>query len=647
MFNKRRLLVFAVDVALIAVAYVAAFLLRFDFSIPADQWTIFLKGLWIVLAIKPLVFLVSGLYRNLWRYASLHDAMEIFKVITISSVMAVFTVMYVRHFDSFPRSIFILDWFLLFSLVSASRLVWRIYREMYYLPLKASGSGKKTLIVGAGEAGSMLLKEMRKQHGSEYNIIGFVDDDRQKQGMMLHRVPVIGTIDHLKGLVRKHKIEEIVVAIPSAHGKMLRRIVGACEKAKVAVKTIPGITDIITGKIAISQIKDVDIEDLLGREPVVLDEQSISSYLTGKKILISGAAGSIGSEICRQVARFNPAKIILLDAAETPLFYTEKELAEKYPELRIIPLVADIRNSARIEMVFDQFMPEVVFHAAAYKHVPMMEYNPVEAVTNNTLGTRKLADAAHRFGVKNFVMISTDKAVNPTNVMGASKRAAEIYVQALAQKSQTRFTTVRFGNVLGSNGSVIPIFKEQISKGGPVTVTDPDIMRYFMTIPEATQLVLQAGCIGKGGEIFVLDMGEPVRIVDLAKELIHLSGLVPYEDIDVVITGLRPGEKLFEELLIQGEGIKPTSHEKIKVAAAVPSNIDGVTASFDDVAALAKASDIEGIMEFLQAFVPEFKPSYTFSGTPPLGMQKLRPDLFIAKPGQGKVLSLKNKSDGR
>lgn len=512
---------------------------------------------------------------------------------------------------------------------------------MYYLPLKASGSGKKTLIVGAGEAGSMLLKEMRKQHGSEYNIIGFVDDDRQKQGMMLHRVPVIGTIDHLKGLVRKHKIEEIVVAIPSAHGKMLRRIVGACEKAKVAVKTIPGITDIITGKIAISQIKDVDIEDLLGREAVVLDEQSISSYLTGKKILISGAAGSIGSEICRQVARFNPAKIILLDAAETPLFYTEKELSEKYPELRIIPLVADIRNSARIEMVFDQFMPEVVFHAAAYKHVPMMEYNPVEAVTNNTLGTRKLADAAHRFGVKNFVMISTDKAVNPTNVMGASKRAAEIYVQALAQKSQTRYTTVRFGNVLGSNGSVIPIFKEQISKGGPVTVTDPDIMRYFMTIPEATQLVLQAGCIGKGGEIFVLDMGEPVRIVDLAKELIHLSGLIPYEDIDIVITGLRPGEKLFEELLIQGEGIKPTSHEKIKIAAAVPSNIDSVQAAFEGLYDLAKVSDIEGIMEFLQAFVPEFKPSYTFSGTPPLGMQKLRPDLFTTRPGQGKVLSLK------
>lgn len=641
LFNKRRLLVFAVDIALIAVAYVAAFLLRFDFAIPADQWNIFLRGLWIVLAIKPLVFLVSGLYRNLWRYASLHDAMEIFKVITISSVMAVFAIMYVRQFDDFPRSIFILDWFLLFSFVSASRLVWRIYREMYYLPLKGSSTGKKALIVGAGEAGSMLLKEMRKQRRSEYNVIGFVDDDREKQGMLLHKVPVLGTIDHLKGLVRKHKVEEIIVAIPSAHGKMLRRIVGACEKAKVAVKTIPGITDIITGKIAISQIKDVDIEDLLGREAVVLDEQSISSYLTGKKILITGAAGSIGSEICRQVARFDPAKVILLDAAETPLFYMEKELAERLPELRLIPLVADIRNSARMEMVFDQFMPEVVFHAAAYKHVPMMEYNPVEAVTNNTLGTRKLADIAHRFGVRNFVMISTDKAVNPTNVMGASKRAAEIYVQALAQKSLTRFTTVRFGNVLGSNGSVIPIFKEQIAKGGPVTVTDPDIMRYFMTIPEATQLVLQAGCIGNGGEIFVLDMGEPVRIIDLAKELIHLSGLVPYEDIDIAITGLRPGEKLFEELLIEGEGIKPTSHEKIKIAAAVPSSIDGVKAAFDDLYDLAKVSDIEGIMEFLKELVPEFKPAYTFTGVPPLGMQRLRPDLFGPKGGQAKVLSLK------
>lgn len=640
MFNQRRMLVFLVDIGLIATAYVLAFLLRFDFDIPADQWHVFVKGLWVVLAMKPLVFLVSGLYKNLWRYASLQDALEIFKVITISSVMSVFVVMYVRHFDSFPRSIFVLDWFLLFWIVSSSRLIWRIYRE-YNFPIKVPGKGKRTVIIGAGEAGSMLLKEMRKQRNGAYKVIGFVDDDRYKQGMLLHRVPVLGDIDHLRAIVRKHKIEEIIVAIPSAQGKILRRIVGCCEKAKVSVKTIPGISDIISGKVAISQIKDVDIEDLLGRDAVVLDEKSISSYLTGKRILVSGAAGSIGSEICRQVARFEPAKIVLLDAAETPLFYAEKELTEKYPDLRIIPIVADIRNSVRVEMIFDQFMPDVVFHAAAYKHVPMMEYNPVEAVSNNILGTKKLADAAHRFGVKNFVMISTDKAVNPTNVMGASKRAAEIYVQALAQKSLTKFTTVRFGNVLGSNGSVIPIFKEQISKGGPITVTDPDIMRYFMTIPEATQLVLQAGCIGNGGEIFVLDMGDPVRIVDLAEELIRLSGLVPYEDIDIVFTGLRPGEKLFEELLIKGEGIKPTSHDKIKIASAVSSDINSVKIALEDFSALTKTSDIEGIMEGLKNLVPEFSPSYKFSGAPPVSFQKLRPDLFVAKPTQSKVVSFK------
>ncbi|KAF0220648.1 MAG: polysaccharide biosynthesis protein [Geobacteraceae bacterium] len=643
MFNKKRLMVFLVDIGLIAAAYTLAFLLRFDFDIPPDEGHIFIHGLWIVLGIKPLVFMISGLYRNLWRYASLQDAIEIFKVIVISSVMAVFTVMYVRYFDSFPRSIFVLDGFLLFSMVSSSRLLWRIYREKYFLPLALVGKGRRTLIVGAGEAGSMLLKEMRKQRGNEYNVVGFVDDDREKQGMRLHRIPVLGDVGHLKGLVRKYRIEEIIVAIPSAQGKMLRRIIGCCEKAKVHVKTLPCISDIIDGKISVSQIKDVDIEDLLGREAVVLDEKGISRYLTGKKILITGAAGSIGSEICRQVARFNPAKIILFDSAETPLFYVEKELVDKYPELPLIPVIGDIRNSARVEMVFDQFMPEVVFHAAAYKHVPMMEYNPVEAVANNIGGTRTLADAAHRFGVRNFVMISTDKAVNPTNVMGASKRAAEIYVQALAQKSATKFTTVRFGNVLGSNGSVIPIFKEQISHGGPVTVTDPHIMRYFMTIPEAVQLVLQAGCIGNGGEIFVLDMGEPMRIVDLAEELIRLSGLVPYEDIDIVFSGLRPGEKLFEELLIQGEGIKPTSHEKIKIAAAVPSNLESVSAVLDDLYEKADVSDIEGLMNTLINLVPEFKPSYRFNGPPPASFQRVRPDIFSVKGSYSlhKVLPLK------
>jgi FlaA1/EpsC-like NDP-sugar epimerase len=630
MLNKKRLLVFFVDLGLITCAYIFAFLLRFDFMIPAKESHIFFHGLWVVLAIKPLVFLISGLYRSLWRYASLQDAIEIFKVVTISSVMAVFTIMYVSFFSNFPRSIFILDWFLLFFMVSASRIIWRIFREN--IPFsKNNAKGRKALIVGAGDAGSMLLKELRKKRSSEYNVVGFIDDDREKKGMLLHRVPVLGDIEHLKAIVRKHRIEEIIIAIPSAQGKTLRRIVNCCEKTKVCVKTLPGISDIIDGKISVSQIKNVDIEDLLGREAVVLDEKSISSYLTGKKILITGAAGSIGSEICRQVVRFNPAKMVLLDSAETPLFFLESELLSKVPKLSLIPTICDIRNKQRMENIFAEFNFDVVFHAAAYKHVPMMEYNPAEAVMNNIGGTRILADIAHKSGVKNFVMISTDKAVNPTNIMGATKRTAEIYVQSLAQKSSTKFTTVRFGNVLGSNGSVIPIFKEQIKNGGPVRVTDPHIMRYFMTIPEASQLVLQAGCIGNGGEIFVLDMGEPVKIVDLAEELIRLSGLVPYEDIDIVFTGLRPGEKLFEELLIAGEGIMPTSHEKIKIASAVAADFSAVSLSIDDMFVKAGKADLEGLIARLMDLVPEFNPSYNFTNPPPIGFQRVRPDLFPSK----------------
>jgi FlaA1/EpsC-like NDP-sugar epimerase len=645
MFNRKRLLVFFVDICLIVAAYTLAFFLRFDFSIPLEHREIFFRGLWFVIFIKPMVFLVSGLYRNLWSYASLQDAVEIFKVITVSSVMSVFSVMYMRSFEAFPRSIFVMDWCFLVFAVAASRLVWRFYREKYFVLDQfgiRNGKGRRTLIIGAGEAGSLLLKEIRKQRGTEYRVIGFVDDSIEKQGMRLHRIPVLGTIDHLKALVRKYKIEEIIVAIPSAQGKMLKRIVASCEKAKIQVKTLPGISDIIDGKVAVSQIKDVDIEDLLGRDQVALDQLAINQYLTGKRVLVTGAAGSIGSEICRQVAKFKPAKIIMFDNAETPLFYVEKELASLFPEIPIVPVIADIRNRTRIEMVFDEFIPEVVFHAAAYKHVPMMEYNPVEAVTNNIVGTRKLADAAHRFGVESFVMISTDKAVNPTNVMGASKRAAEIYVQSLAMRSTTRFNTVRFGNVLGSNGSVIPIFKEQIAKGGPVTVTDREVIRYFMTIPEASQLVLQAGCLGNGGEIFVLDMGEPVRIVDLAEELIRLSGLTPYEDIDIVFTGLRPGEKLFEELLVDGEGIKPTVHHKIKIAGAVPADYQLVSQTLDELHEHACSSDVAAVIRNLRQLIPEFEPKYSFKGIAPLSFQRVRPDLFPIENNYGrKVLPIK------
>jgi FlaA1/EpsC-like NDP-sugar epimerase len=566
------------------------------------------------------------MYRNIWRYASLQDAYEILKVVTFSSLVSAFVLVFMDGPFALPRSIYVLDWFMLFALVATSRLVWRVYREMKFIP--SLRKGRRTLIIGAGAAGNLLLKEIRKQASSPYNVVGFVDDDLDKRGLRLSGVRVLGGTNRLRALVRTHRIEEVIFAIPSGDSPLMRRVIANCERAKARFKTLPGITAIIDGKVSISQIKSVEIEDLLGRDPVVLDQTAIRNYLTDKRVLVTGAAGSIGSEICRQVARFSPAKIVLFDNAETPLFFMEKELAASCPELRIIPVVGDVKNRDRVEAVFDQFCPEVVFHAAAYKHVAMMEYNPVEAILNNVMGSRIVADAADKFKVHNFVMVSTDKAVNPTNVMGASKRSAEIYVQALAANSKTRFTTVRFGNVLGSSGSVIPLFKEQIRQGGPVTVTDKDVVRYFMTIPEASQLVLQAGCIGKGGEIFVLDMGDPVRIVSLAEELIRLSGLVPYKDIDIHFTGLKPGEKLFEELLIEGEGIKPTTHKKIRVMAPVETDLRRVTASLDGLLELARISDIAGLLKSLKEVVPEFEPRYNFEVAPPVSFQRVRPDLF-------------------
>ncbi|MHB8121795.1 MAG: polysaccharide biosynthesis protein, partial [Desulfuromonadaceae bacterium] len=446
----------------------------------------------------------------------------------------------------------------------------------------------------------------------------------------------------LQALIAGNEIEDVIIAMPSADGKTLKNIIDCCKNCNVTFKTLPSIGELIDGTLTISQIKDVEIEDLLGREPVVLDRALIGDYLTGKRVLVSGAGGSIGSELCRQVARFAPEKLILLDQAETPLYEIEKELTTSFPEVRMLALIADVRDRDKIMLAFEEFAPEVVFHAAAYKHVPMMEYNPTQAVLNNVFGSRNIADAAHQFKSSNLVMISTDKAVNPTNVMGATKRAAEIYIQALSRVSTTRFTTVRFGNVLGSNGSVIPLFKEQIAKGGPVTVTDTRIIRYFMTIPEATQLVLQAGSMGSGSEILVLDMGEPVRIIDLAEELIRLSGLTPYEDIDIVVTGLRPGEKLFEELLIDGEGVLPTAHSKIKVLAPVQIELKPVRDEFDRLYEASRSNAVDELMESLKRLVPEFKPAYSFNGEAPLTFQRVRPDLFPrTASGYAKVLPLR------
>jgi FlaA1/EpsC-like NDP-sugar epimerase len=457
----------------------------------------------------------------------------------------------------------------------------------------------------------MIAREIRQNPRLSLEVVGFVDDDPQKQGERFQGVPVLGRQEEIDGICQRQGIDEVIIAIPSATGKEIRQVVERCLAAKVKFKTLPGVGDLIDGRVSVQSIREVSLDDLLGREPVRLEVDKIRGYLAGKRVLVTGAGGSIGSEICRQVARFGPKKIILFDNAETPLFFIEQELLKAAPDIRLVPIIGDIRYRARVEAIFDEFMPEVVFHAAAYKHVPMMEHNPAEAANNNVRGTKILADAADAFGAMHFVMISTDKAVNPTNVMGASKRAAELYVQTLSRRSKTHFVTVRFGNVLGSNGSVVPIFKEQIRHGGPVTVTHPEVTRYFMTIPEATQLVLQAGSMGRGGEIFLLDMGEPVRIVKLAEELIRLSGLRPYEDIDIAFTGLRPGEKLYEELLLDGEGIVPTSHGKIMVANSAPCDEQMLNQRLEELFLAARTMDLTGTVDLLHKIVPEFRKSAT------------------------------------
>ncbi|MRR59020.1 MAG: polysaccharide biosynthesis protein [Deltaproteobacteria bacterium] len=618
----KKTLVFVTDVHLIALAFVLSCLFRFDFFLAESMRSQFWEALCLMLLVKPLVFLTVGFYRNLWCYASARDAINILKTVTVACILSAALLVFATNPASLPRSILALDWLILLFLIGASRLVPRFRRELQ--SPSANQARPRALIIGAGEAGSLLLKEIRRQANPAYLITGFIDDDPAKLGMYLHGVPVMGTLAHVRELVVKHAVEAAIIAIPSANGPVTRYIVGTCRTAGVRVRTVPAMGDIMTGRIAISEIRDVEIEHLLGREPVILDEVGIGDFLFGRKVLVSGAAGSIGSELCRQVARFGPGRLILLDNAETPLFNIHRELISAYPDLNIDAIVGDVKNRRKVRAVFADFLPEVVFHSAAYKHVPLMECNMAEAVTNNIGGTLAMADAADSFGVTDFVMISTDKAVNPANVMGASKRVAEIYVQALAANSRTKFATVRFGNVLGSNGSVIPIFMEQIRKGGPVTVTDPEITRYFMTIPEATQLVLQAGCIGKGGEIFVLDMGDPVRIADLAEELIRLSGFIPHQDIDITFTGLRPGEKLFEELLAGGEGILPTAHKKIRVLASTETDVVALHSEVQRLLGFADQLNIPGMMRSLRSLVPEFQNGTEIAGTLPSRFNRAR-----------------------
>ncbi len=618
MVRPRRFFVYFLDLFLIVESYLLALLLDRDFSLSLFSPTFFQSVFVIVVGVQAIVFITSSLYRSIWRYASLHDMMEIFKTVCIACILSGLALFFFRLDASFSRVVFVLDLGLLLGQVAGSRLCWRVYRERYCLnggllptfrSKRVSDAMPRTLIVGAGDAGNMLLREILKQPEPAYRIIGFVDDNPEKLHMRMLGVEVFGAIADLDRIIVEHAIDKVIIAIPSAGSKFLRNLVLKCQQSGVRFKIIPGLSEIISGDVKVSNIRDVEIEDLLGRDPVKLDDSSISSYLKGKRVLVSGAAGSIGSEICRQVGHYAPEVLVLLDNAETPLFYIERELSARFPGLRIVPMLCDVRNQDRLEHIFGEILPDVVFHAAAYKHVPMIEHNPAEGVLCNVLGGMNIAAVSQQFGVHNFVMISTDKAVNPTNVMGATKRATEKFIQALADGSQTKFSTVRFGNVLGSNGSVIPVFMEQIAAGGPVTITHPEITRFFMTIPEASQLVLQSACFGTGGEIFVLDMGEPVRIVELAEHLVRLSGMTPHSDIDFVFTGLRPGEKLYEELFFKGENILKTPHDKIHVMAPVTQDYEELLHQLQQLVSAARENDTASLLNLLQKVVPEYTPT--------------------------------------
>jgi FlaA1/EpsC-like NDP-sugar epimerase len=494
--------------------------------------------------------------------------------------------------------------FFTFLLLGGLRMAIRLYYEEFRT---VEGTRlKRFLIVGAGNAGEALLREIHRMQVSQYDVIGFVDNDPMKQGINIHSIPVLGAIDQLPKICADHNIEEIAIAIPSATHQQLRHVIQICEGIKIRFRTVPSITDIASGRFRVSQIRDVDINDLLGREVVHLDVDLIEAFAANKIILVTGAGGSIGSEMCRQLCNFKPKLLLLVEQAENPLFFIERELKKTHPDVSLMTLICDITDKTRVEQIFEQYRPQVVIHAAAHKHVPLMELNPGEAIKNNVIGSKIIADTADKFAISNCVMISTDKAVNPTSIMGSTKRIAEMYIQNLAQTSKTNFVTVRFGNVLGSNGSVIPIFKQQIAEGGPVTVTDPEMKRYFMTIPEASQLVLQSASMGKGGEIFVLDMGEPVKIVDLARELITLSGFRPGEDIAIEFTGTRPGEKLFEELSIQGENMQPTRHPKISIWKNIPTDRQKLEAGINELLNITKNQNRTAIIQKIKELVPEY-----------------------------------------
>lgn len=602
----RQVLIIGIHVVLWTASYFLAFGLRFDFTLEHKYTGQYLAWFPALVAVRVGTYWFAGLFRGMWRYTGARDLRAIILATTASTALFLAGLGFL--FRTFPRSVLVIEWALCILFVGGARFAYRTLRADRQPPPHKDAKPIRLLIVGAGDAGEMLLREIDRSHRARFKVLGLVDDARDKHHAHIHGVKVLGGIDALPALVAERDADEVIIATPSATGAQMRRIVDQCKAAGVRFKTMPGVDQLIDGRVSLNQVRDVAIEDLLGRDPVQLDMEAIAGVMKGHVVMVTGAGGSIGSELCRQVCRFSPAALLLVERAENALFHVHRELLAHHPEVPLVPCMADVGDAPRVDELFSRLKPTVVLHAAAHKHVPMMEWNPCEAVKNNVLGTRTLADAADRHGVERFVMVSTDKAVNPTSVMGATKRVAEIYVQALSQRSRTRFVTVRFGNVLGSAGSVIPIFKEQIAAGGPITVTHPEMRRYFMTIPEASQLVLQAGTMGQGGEIFILDMGEPVRIADLARDLITLSGLRPGEDVEIRFTGMRPGEKLFEELSVDAEAAEKTRHPKIFVGRFRPCELGQIAAALDRLREVAAAgSSAPEVRAALRAVVPEFR----------------------------------------
>jgi len=611
----RKPLIILAHILAFAASLMLSFLLAHNMQFRQD-WLVRQYPLILVflIIIKLPIFGLFKQYRGWWRYVGISDLMGILRASLVSTLIIV-ALWYallesgtirqrLQDATEVSQGVFMADMFATVLMLGGLRIVIRLYHEEFRT---AEGSHlKRFLIVGAGDAGEALLREIHRMHVTQYEVIGFIDDDPVKQQTDIHGIPVLGTVEQLPDICRERNIEEIAIAIPSASHQQLRRVVQVCEGTKIRFRTVPSITDIASGKFRVSQIRDVDINDLLGRKTVQLDLDLIEAFAMDKTVIVTGAGGSIGSEMCRQLCNFNPKLLLLIEQAENPLFYIERELHKRFPTVSIKAIICNIADRKRVEEIFEQYGPQIVIHAAAHKHVPLMELNPGEAIKNNVVGTRVIADTADKYGSTNFVMISTDKAVNPTSVMGSSKRIAEMYIQDLNMTSKTHFVTVRFGNVLGSDGSVVPIFKKQIAEGGPVTVTHPEMQRYFMTIPEASQLVLQAATMGKGGEIFVLDMGEPVKIVDLARELITLSGFRPGEDIEITFTNPRPGEKLFEELSIKGEDMQTTRHPKIAIWKNIPMNREKLRAGMDELVAIAQTKKYGDVVRKIKELIPEY-----------------------------------------